>query len=173
MKSYKFKNVISLGHFCDVAQELERKGYRSFSLPFDWLITDDFSALLSLIDNNFGDFLDANNLLPDPVSPKYYYDPVYKIRYYHDFNAYQTKEEQLPKVKSKYRRRIDRLYEVLSQPTIMIRYCVNGDEVMYVNEHRNDIELFFKRYNPMNECLFISQCEHADTQFVNGGGVCY
>lgn len=34
-----FKHIISLGHFCGVAQELERLGLRDASYPFEWLIT--------------------------------------------------------------------------------------------------------------------------------------
>lgn len=35
-----YKHVISLGFFCSVALELERKGLRDASYPFDWLISD-------------------------------------------------------------------------------------------------------------------------------------
>ena len=47
-----YSNFISLGYFCGVAEDLERIGLRSFSSPFDWLITD-FKGVIKLIENRF------------------------------------------------------------------------------------------------------------------------
>lgn len=56
-----FSNFISLGYFCSVALELERLGYRNFSNPFDWLISD-FKGVLELIENDFENFLSMQYL---------------------------------------------------------------------------------------------------------------
>ena len=56
-----FKHIISLGHFCGVAQELERLGLRDASYPFDWLITKR-EPLHRLINNHFDGFLEYDNL---------------------------------------------------------------------------------------------------------------
>lgn len=40
MEMRKFKHYISLGFFCAPAMELEKRGLRNESLPFDWLISE-------------------------------------------------------------------------------------------------------------------------------------
>lgn len=54
-----YKHVISLGFFCSVALELERKGLRDASYPFDWLISD-FQGVIKVIENRFYDFLNID-----------------------------------------------------------------------------------------------------------------
>lgn len=77
-----YKSVVSLGFFCGPSQELERIGLRSYSLPFDWLITEDFKVVLSLIENNFERFLQEENLEQEKeVNPKYYYETDQKIHF--------------------------------------------------------------------------------------------
>lgn len=39
MMEKNYKNYISLGYFCEVAQDLEKLGLRNQSSPFDWCIT--------------------------------------------------------------------------------------------------------------------------------------
>ena len=58
----KFSNIVSLGSFCSVAMELEKKGLRGASYPFDWLISDSFECVISEIENGFGDFLNLEFL---------------------------------------------------------------------------------------------------------------
>lgn len=57
-----YKHVISLGFFCSVALELERKGVRDASYPFDWLISD-FQGVIKVIENRFYDFLNIDFFL--------------------------------------------------------------------------------------------------------------
>ncbi|HXK50786.1 MAG TPA: DUF1796 family putative cysteine peptidase, partial [Clostridiales bacterium] len=82
----KYKYIISLGHFCSVASELERKGYRNYSLPFDWVITT-LGSVNALIENNFSDLLKCTYLYRDP---KYNYIVKHKgygFDFYHDFKV--------------------------------------------------------------------------------------
>lgn len=52
-KRYEFENIISLGHFCAPAMQLEKYGFRRASYPFDWLIIRDFKLVLQLLDKGF------------------------------------------------------------------------------------------------------------------------
>lgn len=56
-----FENFISLGYYCGVAASMSKLGIRSCSGPFDWYISE-FQGVLECIENDFGDFLDVNNL---------------------------------------------------------------------------------------------------------------
>lgn len=60
----KFEYIISIGFFCSVAQELERKGFREFSLPFDWVISD-IESIISLIQNQFSELFKEDNEYSD------------------------------------------------------------------------------------------------------------
>lgn len=40
-RTVKFSNFVSLGYICPVAASMSKYGLRSWSGPFDWLITKD------------------------------------------------------------------------------------------------------------------------------------
>ena len=100
-----YQHVISLGHFCAVASELERLGYRDASLPFDWLITP-FESVMHMIETNFNDFLVLENLKRDEKRKYIIKDTKYNIAFYHDYKPNQSIETQHEIVKAKYDRRI-------------------------------------------------------------------
>ena len=45
-----YERVISLGWFCGPALEMKRIGLRDGSYPFDWMLTHDFSKIISMIE---------------------------------------------------------------------------------------------------------------------------
>ncbi len=136
----KYKNLISLGHFCGVASECERMGLRSFSSPFDWLITEKFSVVLDLIDTNFSDFLRYDDLYQEyDKSPSWYVNLPLAIHFYHNFNANDSLVSQIGKVQEKYKRRIIRFYEKIKEPTLFIRYCYSHEEIKWIDENYNEI----------------------------------
>lgn len=150
-------NIVSLGFFCSVAMELERCGIRSVSLPFDWLITGNYEAVLKLIANRFDRFLDMNNLYQEyDINPAYYYNDVYDLHFYHDFNPHLTLEEQYNSVRQKYDRRINRFYEIIKEPTVFIRYCSDEEELEFICNNSEKISHFLKSLNPKNEIIYIS-----------------
>jgi hypothetical protein len=114
---------ISLGSDCAIAYHLERLGLRTHSYPFDWVLSpciepsiqDNFPWLdeLQFKHNNYyprieEQWKDETELL------QYVVDVKYKITFLHDFSS----KEDLPGVKEKYRRRIDRFQAVMRDPTI-------------------------------------------------------
>ena len=52
----EFKHVISLGHLCATANDLERIGLRSSSGPLDWCESHELEKIMLLIQNNFNGF---------------------------------------------------------------------------------------------------------------------
>lgn len=147
-------HYVSLGCLCAVSMELERIGLRQESLPFDWLISKDFGAVLSLVQNHFEGFLSKENLYQEPT-PDYYYDIRFKIHSYHDFTAAKSLDEQYEAVREKYSRRIRRFYEIVSSPTVFIRYCCSED-VNFIPQHSAEIESLLKSFNPENRIIYIS-----------------
>lgn len=163
MRGKKFDSVISLGDFCGPAQEIERIGYRNSSFPFDWLITKDFSKVMRLIETHFENFLEFDNLCQEvDVNPKYYYDGVNDIHFYHDFCSTEPLQNQLSKVVSKYRRRVERFYNQITKPTLFIRYCQTISDIDYINTNKEFIQSFFKQFNPNNELIFVT---HQDVRW--------
>ncbi len=132
MEIKKFEHIISLGHFCGVAQELERLGLRDASYPFDWLITQR-SAAEELIENRFEDFLTYDLLYQDSQHPGIYRNKRYGfgVSFYHDFSAFIPLKEQLDAVTQKYNRRIHRFYDAIREPTLFIRYINNEEDAAY------------------------------------------
>lgn len=125
MKQYK--NFISLGYFCSVALELEKIGLRSTSSPFDWVISN-YEGVINAIQNHFEDFLSYDHLLQSESIRKRYFDEKYRMWFFHDFDQYHSLKAQLPDVKAKYLRRIDRFYEDIKQPTLFVRYISDETE---------------------------------------------
>lgn len=134
--------------------ELERKGLRTASYPFDWMISDSFENILKLLDNNFEDFLDEESLYQEEI-PNHYYNYRTGIHFYHDFNARTSLNVQMCSVTAKYDRRIKRLYEDVKDPSLFVRYCLNEEEVLWVQNNLGSILSQLKRYNPENSIVFI------------------
>ena len=59
-----FSNFVSLGEACKVAASMSKYGLRSFSGPFDWVITRRFDMVLHYLENDFEDFLEKSKLEP-------------------------------------------------------------------------------------------------------------
>lgn len=169
----KYSQIVSLGKFCGVAMELERKGLRNASYPFDWLISDSFEKIVSLIKNNFYNFLIPDNLYQES-DPSHYYDPMIDIHFFHDFKANLTLEKQIPKVRMKYKRRIERFYEQIQKPTLFIRYCSGLEDEKYVKKHEREIFELITSFNSRNRILYVMSTQEVN-RFVptDYGGVVY
>lgn len=151
----KLLNIVSLGWFCGISQEMERKGLRSISLPFDWLITKDFRKILELIETDFVGFINQKSLIQEDISPNYYYDSSTGFRFFHDFNDKEPLNVQYDSVLIKYQRRIKRFYQIIQEPTLFIRYCYNSDEMEWINENIENIKSILTKYNSKNRIIFI------------------
>lgn len=163
-KETQFKHIISLGHFCSVASDLEKIGLRSESLPFDWLITPEFENVILAIENHFDGFLDEEMLKQSKKTPRYYKCSRYNFEFYHDFSEFKPLSVQLPEIRQKYKRRIDRLYKAISEPCLFIRY-INDKEVdnkglckdiTAIEKHYNQFISFLENYNAKSEVIFIA-----------------
>ena len=160
----EYNHFISLGYFCSVALELERIGLRSYSSPFDWIITD-LEGVLNAIENNFTDFLRYDLLKQCEDNKTHYYNEKYKCSFFHDFVS--TRKPlllQLPSVKRKYKRRITRFYNNIVEPTLFLRYISDeiktsegkSAELLWIEENYNRLLTILKGFNPANNIIFIA-----------------
>lgn len=149
----QFENCISLGSNCVMSTFMCRTGLHSFDAPFDWVYTQNFSSIIKLIDNNFIDFLNKENLEKATVyctNDMYsFQDKKYNISFYHDFC--RTYEE----VKEKYDRRIDTFLKKIKSPTCFFRIFDDENEVDYINNNQEYIKKIIKKHNINNEVIFL------------------
>lgn len=113
-----FENFISLGGDCHIAAALSKHGLRSASGPFDWC-TSSFEGVLRLLENDFIDFLDYQNLRVDMGLPKCFDDTKYHINYNHEIK--DSLENDYTEIKEKYQRRIERFRIMTQEPTCFVR----------------------------------------------------
>lgn len=118
----EFDFVVSLGYDCSCAMNLRKLGLRSCSSPFDWLTEADIWTRIKLLETHFADFLEKEHLtklVKGPNAPgkgnDHYRDEPTGFCFYHDFREDLPFEESYAQVKTKYNRRIDRLYKKISE----------------------------------------------------------
>ena len=167
-----FKHIISLGHFCGVAQELERLGLRDASYPFDWLITKR-EPLHRLINNHFDGFLEYDNLYQSQAEKNIYRNKYYDfgVSFYHDFSRYIPLDAQLDEVQKKYARRIERFYTAITEPTLFIRYVNNEDDAEYYSKHSDERLAYYKQFCSENELIFVVNDEYKNFNIPNANYV--
>ena len=119
----RFDLVISIGEFCACSGYLRRFKLQDYSYPFDWLLGGTFSSRIELLANNFDSFLDQDNLHkfekrnngPDDPECDFYHDDKHNFDFLHDFKVNKDFKEEYKKVKAKYDRRIQRMYNQIEQ----------------------------------------------------------
>lgn len=114
--------VYSLGGDCTCARYMLKYHLRSYASPFDWLAFVDFVPRMKLIENDFKNFMNIEDLKfiqrktgLDYLNPKIidFEDTRNGFHFYHDFPKGQTLEESYPVVKEKYNRSIKRFLNLL------------------------------------------------------------
>lgn len=165
-----YANYISLGYFCGVAEDLERLGLRNQSLPFDWMLTE-LPQVMAMLDNEFSGFMEFENLAQNTHARNHYHDKAYDYYSFHDFNRYDPLAEQLPVVRKKFERRIERLLTAIRQPTLFLRYISTEEltddgrsvELEWLEANLDRVRSTLTRFNPDNEIWFIGdESVHSD-----------
>ena len=162
----KYQNYISLGYFCATASELERVGLRNVSSPFDWCISN-FEGVINAINDGFDKYLDYDLLLQSDSCNAHYYNKKYRTWFYHDFDKYHSLADQLPAVKAKYIRRINRFYCNIEQPTLFVRYISDevkdeydkSEELTWIENNNSQIVSLLKSFNVDNDIVYIANNE--------------
>lgn len=117
---------IPLGNDCSIAYQLDKLGLRNCALPFDWILTPSILSVIKCLDENFSKFFDnlkVKNQCNFSLLDEHWTENEtrtirvvnnYGFHFLHDFE----KLEDLPEVKEKYFRRIERFNNLLSNKSI-------------------------------------------------------
>ncbi len=106
-----FDEVVSLGGECQVAHQLNRLGLRRESYPFDWIFSLDSAQLIAVLQNNFEEYLELQNLQEDKKKAgehRYIIDTRYGMVHPHIFPLGISFEEAFADVKATVDRRVKR-----------------------------------------------------------------
>lgn len=148
-----FSNFISLGQACPTASSMSKYGLRSWSGPFDWLITDSLQWVLHFIENDFEDFLVRDNLERIPAYPKAFKDKLSGFVFHHDYEyPFESKYVEL---KQRYQKRIDRFRQETRKATCFLRSVTDLKEIKYISENFEYINRVIKQKNSENEIVFL------------------
>ena len=146
-----FSNFVSLGTACPVASSMSKYGLRSFSGPFDWLITSRFDIVLHYLENDFKDFLEKSKLESiDEAGLRFKNSGG--VVFLHEEYPFKERYDAL---EQKYRKRIDRFLRETEKRTCFLRFCANSEEISYILENYQYIEKIIKKRNNQNEIIFL------------------
>ena len=122
----KYDLIFSLGGNCSVASNLQQRGLRPFSLPFDWVYFKEKSTLDYLVSGfrtRFSDLMQRENLIEiTPSHPEWvdthkgflkFLDKETGSRFVNHFTKPLSEDGEYEKVYKKLRRRVDRLFDAL------------------------------------------------------------
>ena len=156
----KFDFVCSLGGNCMAASQLQQRGLRTFSLPFDWLFYKDSTPIYKLIEcfkDNFQHFLLKENMrelrsneITDAHSNMVQYQDTYtEIFFYNHFPKKINNDREFEKVKEKITRRIERFLYFLNKSNKILFIFLHH----YNFENKPYIELynFLREFYPDKE----------------------
>lgn len=150
----KFDFVCSLGGNCMAASQLQQRGLRIFSLPFDWLFYKDSTPIYRLIEcfkDNFQHFLLKENLRElhgDEITDAHnnmlqYQDTYTEIFFYNHFSKKIDNNGEFKKVKEKITRRIERFLYFLNK----------SNKILFIFSHHYNFENkpYIELYNFLKE----------------------
>ncbi len=111
-----FDEIISLGHSCQVATQLKRKGLRESSFPYDWLVSENMDSIITDFENGFTNFFRLEDLVLDGICDECsrVVDKRTNYIYQHIFQVGLSIEEEFPRVKEILQRRVCRLLHILN-----------------------------------------------------------
>ena len=150
--------MISLGHFCSTALELQRYGLRDGSYPLDWNISH-IEPTMALVESGFQGFLQLELLERDPERSDVVNDKGSGIAVYNSFSGELPIAAQYETVRARYARRIKRYRRAVAQPTLFVRYMVDGEEFSYLDEHMPAVLAALRKTNPGNDLLLIGNAD--------------
>lgn len=161
----QFEHVISLGGSCGVAMAIEQAGMRDGAYPFDWVMSS-WTSVEQSLRYGFDDWFVIDDMYQSIDQAEVYRNRKYEIRFFHDFNGYESLDKQIAHVQEKYQRRVSRFHKSIQEPCLFIRKIASfksDEDLKYMENHWQDIKAMLKSYNPANELLLIIYKEQLKT----------
>lgn len=147
-----FDYFISLGERCPIAASMEKYGLRSFSAPFDWLVTRNFNWVLQYLETDFSGFLLRENLEQYGEYPNYFREKQSDIWFLHENDSF---EHHYEKIKNKYDRRIGKFLEKTRSKVCYLRSMRTEQDYEYIVQNAERIKNVIKRNNSDSEIVFL------------------
>lgn len=123
----KYDLIFSIGQACSCTDALRRAGLQLHSYPFDWLFGADFAGRVGILLNDFGRFIDKEDLewfySEKSISCEAYKNNFNGLVFNHDFLSSTEFGVMHRQVLEKYNRRISRLQtQIANASKILLVY---------------------------------------------------
>ena len=168
---------IPLGIDCSIAYQLNKHGLRYFALPFDWSYTKNLLNIIELIDNEFSNFLPANNTI-DELRKLYEIIEIKTNNYLlgqpfellEQTQTEQTQTEQTQSVQieqtqtySKYKLKHKKYNLILPHEFATI----NDEQIqIFIDKYKRRIDRFYK-LNQHSQLIFIRLGTKKDLKYID------
>lgn len=169
----KFDLIFSLGEDCACSSYLRRFNLQEYSYPFDWLTRANFFVRIDLLLNEFQGFLNKENLVKLDKSTfkgqkdeknDYYWCKKTDFNFYHDFDNKIPFDESFKLVKTKYQRRIQRLYkEIKSAQNILIIWW-SRDKHQDINKVIQAHQALSQKFNSQTIYMLLMEFDKQEKQ---------
>lgn len=135
--------IFSIGASCASSQALRHAGLQHLSLPFDWTGGPGLRDKADLICDNFSGWFDEDSFELVTV-PRYGRERYWRDRRgftpIHDLSASIPLADQLPAVREKYRRRVERFERLVANSRRVL--AVQIDDPMFAGTSSDDMRYF-------------------------------
>lgn len=148
-----FSSFVSLGWNCAIAASMEKFGLRSWSGPFDWIVSKDLPGLLSVMEKDFQNFMVLKNLELCDQRHEIFADQSCGFKFMHEGNLFDR--EQYEAVYEKYQRRIRRFLKEAERSICFLRYVECADEIDYVVKNVTYVRTVVERHSKNNQIVFL------------------
>lgn len=162
MHKKKYDLIFSIGETCLATQVLRNSELQSYSYPFDWVGGGDFLNRVSLLCNDFKNFINKEDLVltdvTESIKTNIYTNKRNGMGFNHDFLAEITIDEAYPFVLEKYERRIKRLLDFIKKSDrVLVLFVESLDSLSKVtNEMLKEAQIkLHKRFGPKIDILCI------------------
>ena len=117
--SKKYDLIFSLGEACSCTQALRSCKLQCFSYPFDWLFGSNYIGRCKILSSKFERFIDKNSLKQSyeekNINCIAYHNTYNNLTFNHDFDKNLQFNEAYLIVKERYKRRINRLLNLIKK----------------------------------------------------------
>ena len=170
----KYDLVFGIGGACSCSQLLRKCSLQFYSYPYDWLFGADILTRVSILANDYKDFINYEDLedtghtnLDKKNLCEIYHNKSNDITFNHDFRYGKPLIETYDKVKAKYDRRIQRqINQIEHSDNVLAVYLQIPNDRMIVDnevliESHNTLK---KRFPKQNIALLYIYCNHGSKQ---------
>ena len=167
----KYDLIVSIGAACSCTETLRAKNLQIYSYPFDWLAGSNFINRVKIINNNFENWFNIEDLKfkgtrKYPMPCDIYLNTRTNILFNHDFPIFSPLEILYGEVKEKYDRRINRfLYQISNSKNVLFVYLERPDlkEDTSTEEIKEGYELLKNRFPSVDiNILYLSNAREVD-----------